>query len=430
MTNPYLHLRAGNYYIRKRIPRRYATVETRSFLNLSLYTDSRQIAERKAAEVWVHLLEAWEMKLEGRDAEGEKRLQAAVNIAARRGYRYLTAPDVATLPLEDLLRRLESPMDKRGRVDMQEADAALGLPPAPVMAVRQALDEFFRISVEDTLRKNPDQIRRWENPRKRAVANFIQAVGDKPIDDLTTEDMFAFKAWLLDRVRTGAVRADSANKDMTHLLGMLRRVYESRGRDLPFATKGVMLKTDKDSDDTRLPFSPEWITKTLLAQDAMSELNDDARLIVLAMVNTGCRPSEIAGLMPDEIRLDAEVPHILMRSNENREIKTRTSKRSIPLVGASLAALQEARTGFPRYAQNSATLSATVNKFLSENGLLETPKHSLYGLRHSLEDRMLKAGIDERVRRDILGHALDRQRYGDGGGLAFVRDQLLKVALG
>jgi integrase len=69
-----------------------------------------------------------------------------------------------------------------------------------------------------------------------------------------------------------------------------------------------------------------------------------------------------------------------------------------------------------------------INKFLRENKLLESDRHTLYGLRHSFEDRCLRAKIDERVRRDLMGHALGRQRYGEGGGLAHVRDLMVPVA--
>ncbi len=77
----------------------------------------------------------------------------------------------------------------------------------------------------------------------------------------------------------------------------------------------------------------------------------------------------------------------------------------------------------------SAALSATVNKFLRANGLLETDDHSLYSLRHSFEERMLAAGIDDRIRRDLFGHALDRERYGGGASLEMARDLLIPLAL-
>lgn len=69
-----------------------------------------------------------------------------------------------------------------------------------------------------------------------------------------------------------------------------------------------------------------------------------------------------------------------------------------------------------------------MNKFLRANGLLETPRHSLYSLRHSFEDRMLAAGIDDRIRRDLFGHRLDRERYGKGASLEHVAELVRGIA--
>ena len=85
--------------------------------------------------------------------------------------------------------------------------------------------------------------------------------------------------------------------------------------------------------------------------------------------------------------------------------------------------------GFPRYRDSSASLSATVNKFLRENGLMESPDHVLYSLRHSFEDRMLATGIDDRIRRDLFGHRLMRERYGDGASLEQKQALLQAAAL-
>ncbi len=100
----------------------------------------------------------------------------------------------------------------------------------------------------------------------------------------------------------------------------------------------------------------------------------------------------------------------------------------IPLAGVSLEAFRACPEGFPRY-RNKPGLTDTVNKYLRENGLLESPGHTLYGLRHSFEDRMLDRGVDERVRRDLMGHALTRQRYGQGASLDRLAEVVQSVAL-
>lgn len=61
--------------------------------------------------------------------------------------------------------------------------------------------------------------------------------------------------------------------------------------------------------------------------------------------------------------------------------------------------------------------------------LIETPAHSLYGLRHSFEDRMIAARVDERVRRDLFGHAYNRERYGKEADLKHLHEVVTSVAL-
>jgi len=58
-----------------------------------------------------------------------------------------------------------------------------------------------------------------------------------------------------------------------------------------------------------------------------------------------------------------------------------------------------------------------VNKLLRENGLMETPEHTLYGIRHGFEDRMLDRDVEERIKADLMGHAISRERYGKGASL-------------
>ena len=144
------------------------------------------------------------------------------------------------------------------------------------------------------------------------------------------------------------------------------------------------------------------------------------------MVNTGYRPSEGAALTEETIYLNGDVPHIRIEP-DGRQLKSQYARREIPLTGVSLEAFTAFPEGFPRY-RDSASLSATVNKYLKANGLLETPDHSFYSLRHSFEDRMLEAGIDERIRRDLFGHTLDRERYGKGASLARKAELLAGLA--
>ncbi len=114
-----------------------------------------------------------------------------------------------------------------------------------------------------------------------------------------------------------------------------------------------------------------------------------------------------------------------------RELKQRHTAREVPLLGVSLAAAQRivARGGIQRYWHKATSWSNLVNKYLETNGLKETPAHTAYSLRHYVEDALLTAGIDDRVRADILGHKYKRPVYGSGGGLALRHQALAEIAL-
>ncbi|MEP1327014.1 hypothetical protein [Pseudophaeobacter sp.] len=64
-----------------------------------------------------------------------------------------------------------------------------------------------------------------------------------------------------------------------------------------------------------------------------------------------------------------------------------------------------------------------MNKYLSNNHLKESPLHVAFSLRHYVENALLAAEVDDRVRADILGH-----KY-NGGALEGRHLALEKVAL-
>lgn len=419
-----LILRNGTYYLRRRVPLKFADIEKRNEVWQSLNTDSKKEAEEKEKILWRILLKAWDARLRGHSDDAQESFAAAQDIARGKGFRYLPMSDVAELPLEDLLRRVEALQRQDGKA---EARAVLGAVAKPSITISSALEAYWPMARDKTLAKSEDQLRRWSNPRKKAVANFIHVAGDIRMADITADHMLEFRSWWMDRLETEGLTANSANKDFTHLGHILKTVngMKGLGNALNLESLAPFSETDPNS---RPPFSDVWIKEKLLAEGALDGLNAEARAILLGMINTGYRPSEATGLTADRICLDAEIPHIKIAPEANREIKNKPSKREIPLAGISLEAFREFPNGFPNYRDKPATLSGTVNKFLRLNGLKETDNHVLYSLRHSFEDRMLRAGVDERVRRDFLGHALGREKYGEGGGLSFKLEMIKKIA--
>nr|WP_306266483.1 tyrosine-type recombinase/integrase [Pararhizobium sp. IMCC3301] len=364
----------------------------------------------------------------GDSEDAERRFEAAKELAAVRGFRYLPAQRVAELPREDLLERVSvakaSHTGKSEKVRAVETAAVLGGVAQPPITVTRALDLYWQLAADKCIGKSDDQLRRWRNPRIKAVSNFISVVGDKALPDISGDDMLDFRSWWFEKLESEGLTPNSANKDLIHLGDVLKTVNKMKRLALVLPLSDLSFKEGEAKQ--RPPFSESWIRDKLLAPGALDGLNTEARCIVLGMVNTGYRPSEGAALTPAQIRLDDNVPHISIEPI-GRQLKSRNARRVIPLVGVSLDAFKECPKGFPKY-RDSATLSATVNKYLRANGLMESPDHSLYGLRHSFEDRLLAAGIDERVRRDLFGHALNRERYGKGATLEALQGVIQRVA--
>lgn len=417
----------GTLYLYKRVPKRYASVEPRTFVWISLHTDSPSVAKAKEAATWEQMTAAWEAKLAGDTTDAEQRFAAARDLAEARGFRYMRADQVAKLPVQELRDRFAAVpgfKDQPDSPDMLEASALLGGAKEPPLTVSKALELYWTLAKDKTLGKSEDQLRRWKNPRIKAVKNFVAVVGDKAMKDITGDDMLDFRNWWMERLEEEDLTPNSANKDLIHLGDILKTVNRMKRLGLVLPLTDLSFK-EADAKK-RPPFTAKWIREKLMAPGALDGLNPEARAILLVMVNTGCRPSELAALTANTIRLDHNVPHIAIEP-EGRQVKSKYAKRTIPLLGVSLEALRAFPEGFSRYRESSASLSATVNKFLRENGLMESDDHTLYSLRHAFEDRMLAAGIDDRIRRDLFGHRLTRERYGDGATLE-QKQQLLQAA--
>jgi len=393
----------------RRVPLEFADVEPHKMVTDSLKTESKAEAMIKAIAFWDFKIDGW-TALQGSQFErAEEKFRQARAIAQKSGFNYMVAPQVEQLPVTDILDRVEA-VDLK---DSKSADAILGNVRKPSITMSGALDMYWGLVKDKNVGKTTDQLRRFRRPRITVVGKFIDLVGDKALSEVSGDDMLVFRDYLMEKITDGQISNNTANKNLSYLIGVMKTVNRLKrlGLKLPVDE----LKFDANQIDPKDPFSSQWILDKFVNGHHLSGLNDEARAILHIMINTGARPSEIAGALPEHFELDGPIPMMHLEP-EGRQLKNDNSRRKIPLGGVSLEAAKKfGKTGFPNYAGKDK-VSATINKYLLENGLRETDKTPLYSLRHSFEDRMLVAGVDERVRSDILGHTLQRQRYGKGGG--------------
>ena len=70
-------------------------------------------------------------------------------------------------------------------------------------------------------------------------------------------------------------------------------------------------------------------------QHEFMTVDDENRWLLAFISDTGMRLSEAAGLARDDILLDANIPHVIIRPHPWRRLKTKGSERTLPLVGCS-----------------------------------------------------------------------------------------------
>lgn len=436
----FLTTRNGNYSYKRRMPLAVEHLDPRRgpHVRISLKTDDITMARRKR-----DMLEAaddalWASMLNDQPQDpARQRYEAALKRVEAMGFTFHVAEDLGqSAPVDDIFRRFEELLE--GKPKHALATDLLGAVPVPRTTVSQAFDLYCDEIVADVLvGKSKVQKAQWKKVKRRAVNNFIALVSDKAMVDITRDDaMKVYRHWLARIVpkEEGVKPAtpSSGNRDLGNMRVLYASYFKHMGeahRKNPFEGLGFAQRKKV----SRPPIPTDWITSRVLAKDALATLNEEARGILLILIETGARPSEICNLEPAAIRLTHKVPHLSIEPrvdpDDPREIKTESSRRLVPLVGVALEAAKRHKAGFPRYRNRENDLSATLNKYLRENGLFPTRGHTVYSFRHSFEDRMKEGGLDEELRRIQMGHTIDRPRYGSGGSLAWRQAELMKIVL-
>jgi integrase len=427
----YLQRRGTKWYYRRRIPLHYSHIDDRGTITVSLKTRSLDVAmirrdtmERADELFWAGLIH------DNDDRAARANYAAAKARAIALGFEYKGAADIAaTASIEEIMRRIA--VAKTGT--HQEEMAVLGAVEAPKTTVRQAMTSFVEeIGQGDLKGKSAYQKKKWKEQKLAGAERFVEQLGDKALLDITRADAIKYHKFWMDRVlgvEEDPVSGNTANRAFGNMRKLFREYTRHLQLDVRNPFDGLSFPDPKSLKKKIPPFSVEWLTANLLTPGPLKGLNREARLILLIMVETGCRPSEICNLSPDRIMLTSNVPHLSIDFEQNREVKTENSVRLVPLIGVSLEAMRKAPNGFPRYKDKETNLSGGVMKFLKENELLPTTNHRAYSIRHSMEKRMLEANFDDEFRRRMLGHDTERPEYGDGGDLDWRRDQLLKIML-
>ena len=416
MANERRHLEirpdSGYYRYVRKVPLELRGLDPRKVIKQGLGTRDHATAVAKAAAIDESVEAYWSSLLAGRDGADERaRRAAALRLAKALGFAYRPAAQILE-NRDELLTRL---LALRGREEqLPVVEAVLGTAAAPKLSVSGTFDEYMRHKEVALRGYSESQLKKHRQPKERAAAYLLSVIGDKVLGEITRDDVLEFRDWWADKIDADGLTIEAANRSFGDIKGMLTVIDEALKTDYRPVWSGLRFKR-RGNAPTRPPFAPEFIQTEILVPGRLDSLNVDARLIVYAMIETGARPSELCNLRPENIRLDHAVPHIEIVETDERIVKSDNANRVIPLVGVSLWAMRQAPEGFSRYRDNEDSLSATVNKSLGELRLRPTPRHTLYSLRHSFQDRIQHA--PDRLQVDLMGHRFERAKYGAGSTL-------------
>ena len=202
----------------------------------------------------------------------------------------------------------------------------------------------------------------------------------------------------------------------------------------PFAR--IIIKGEGKDTIPREPFSVAELKKLYSASLAYGQL----RLILPILGETGCRLSEVLGLMKQDVIHTEDLLVINIRENSCRGLKTENSKRSLPVVSDSatkalqklLGATSDSPYLFPRYARdghlNNTGASATLCKHLKKSFDGKTN----HCLRHSFRDRLRDSevpleAIDQAGGWSSVGGV--GTNYGKGYSMPKLADYLRRIAI-
>ena len=271
----------------------------------------------------------------------------------------------------------------------------------------------------------------FERTVDRNVNYFIEAVGNRDLSEYTSTDGAKFRDFLLSK----GLAVSSIKRIFSSLGPMIKLMIQEHGLSAISPLVGTYMPS-AGKKDKRQPIPIETIKRI---QSVCMDMNDDIRWVIALVSDTGMRLAEVCGLERNDVVLDAPIPYIELQPNSARRLKTDSSERRIPLVGASLWAATQAfeviggadeKYLFPRYTKNGKcnanSASAALNKWMRnyvEGGCV------IHSFRHSMRDRLREVECPSDIVDQIGGWSCSNvgQNYGAGYQLPVLHKWLQKI---
>ena len=263
--------------------------------------------------------------------------------------------------------------------------------------------------------KGIDKGERFKRYAYRSINFLIKVSGNKFLHQFSRQDANMFRDTLVKR---GLVLG-SVKRNFQTVSAIFNLALREKGMEIlnPFSN---MIFGKVKEGSKRLPIP---IAEIRLIQNECYKKDDDIRWLIALLSDTGMRLAEACGLLIEDLIVDADIPHLVIRPHLWRLLKTEASQRKIPLVGASLWAakrLIENKTNdlaFPRYCSSSHCkadyASSALNKWLRP---MVSKGCVIHSFRHSFRDRLREVSCPTEIIDQLGGWASIGigKKYGNG----------------
>ena len=387
MQGLHLKKRGNCWHYQRRVPKRFQSSVGSGLISFSLQTRDFSEAKLKAAQVSIDLDKKWvrtgtPLNIPNKIIEFTKACQVQHDYG-------FTPKSLEAIADNELLQRLRTLLEYGHPVKSQKA--LLGLADKPQLSLSEAFERFWEHIKEEWMIQSEDQKRAKRNVYLKAIRNFEQMVGKIPVYEVERSHALLFRAWFIERVNRSEIKPYTGNREINSLRRLFSETFDIDGETKPNPFVKVRLK--EGVEVSRQPLSTKQIS-TILTPGAMDGLFEEFQLLVRLLVNTGMRPVEAIGLELSDVFLNENIPHIHVRRNQVRNLKTDHSERLLPLTGVSMAAAQELvlRGGWGKRLGKNMYATSAINKHLRARGYFSDKKQSLYSLRHWFQDQLTKRG--------------------------------------
>jgi len=246
---------------------------------------------------------------------------------------------------------------------------------------------------------------------KRYVKEFIDIAGDIELNELKRDHVRLFANELGKRLKPNSVKLAVVR------LGVVVNYY-SVEKDLPSITnpfRAFKIDTARtsDSDENRRPYTQSEFVSVLNVQHR----KDPQLTLALHLIAvTGARASEIVGARIEDVKIDplGQV-HINIFDNAERQLKTKHSRRSVPIVLGAVQTLLVAAVRdclpteplFPAWHNRVALFSKSCRRLVDAKVPMDPAatgnRVALHSLRHTITQALKDVQAPTDVINSILG---------------------------